>query len=70
MEEKDKNEILSIEEAAIILSDALKEVAERKTTLRRAVTISRMALALSRIIEVKDLKARVEFLEQTLKKRK
>lgn len=62
--------ILSIEEASIILSDTLLEVAQRKTTLRRAVTVSRLALALSKMIEVNDLKERVEFLEQTLKKRK
>lgn len=62
--------ILSIEEASVILSDTLLEVAQRKTTLRRAVTVSRLALALSKMIEVNDLKERVEFLEQTLKKRK
>jgi hypothetical protein len=48
----------------------LQDVAERKTSLRRATTISRLALALSKIIEVRDLKERVEFLEQALKKRK
>jgi hypothetical protein len=61
---------LTSEEAAAILSDTLQEVAERKTSLRRAATISRLALALSKIIEVRDLKDRVEFLEQMLKKRK
>ena len=66
---QDKNKkILSIEEAAAILSETLLDVAQRKTTLRRAVTVSRLALALSKIIEVSDLKGRVEFLEQTLKK--
>jgi len=60
---------LTVEEAALILSDTLKEVAERKTTVRRAMAVSRVALALSKVIEVADLKARVEFLEQTLKKR-
>ncbi len=69
MNENNKK-ILSIEEASVILSDTLLEVAQRKTTLRRAVTVSRLALALSKMIEVNDLKERVEFLEQTLKKRK
>lgn len=69
MQDKDKK-ILSIEEAAAILSETLLDVAQRKTTLRRAVTVSRLALALSKIIEVSDLKGRVEFLEQVLKKKK
>ena len=61
---------MGIEEAAVILSDTLQEVVERKTTLRRALVVSRLALALSKVIEIADLRARVEFLEQTLKKRK
>ncbi len=61
---------LTTEEATIILSEALQDVAQRKTTLKRALVISRLALALSKMIEVNDLKDRVEFLEQTLKKRK
>ena len=69
MQDKDKK-ILSIEEAAAILSETLLDVAQRKTTLRRAVTVSRLALALSKIIEISDLKGRVEFLEQVLKKKK
>lgn len=61
---------LTTEEATIILSDTLQDVAQRKTTLKRALVISRLALALSKMIEVNDLKDRIEFLEQTLKKRK
>lgn len=61
---------LTTEEATTILSDTLQDVAQRKTTLKRALVISRLALALSKMIEVNDLKDRVEFLEQTLKKRK
>jgi hypothetical protein len=61
---------MSIEEAAVILSDTLEEVAQRKTSLRRALVVSRLALALSKIIETADLKDRVEFLEQSLKKRR
>ena len=65
-----ENKILTIEEAAAILSDTLRDVAERKTTLRRATTIARLALAVSKMAEIADLKARVEFLEQALKRRK
>jgi hypothetical protein len=64
------NKILTIDEAAIILSNTLQEVAERKTTIRRALTISRLAVALSKVIEIQNLRDRVEFLEQTLRKRK
>ncbi len=62
--------IMSVEEAATILSSTIQEVAERKTSLRRALVISRLAVALSKVIEVANLKDRVEFLEQVLKKRK
>lgn len=61
---------MTSEEAAAILSETLQDVADRKTSIRRAATISRLALALSKIIEIRDLKERVEFLEQALKKRK
>ena len=61
---------MNVEDAAIILSDTLREVTERRTTLRRALVVSRLALALARTIEVVDLRARVDFLEQLLKKRK
>jgi hypothetical protein len=61
---------MSAQQAAEILSDTLQEVAERRTTLRRAVVVSRLALALARTIQVVDLNARIEFLEQMLKKRK
>ncbi len=68
--ENKNTKILTIEETATILSETLQEVAERKTTVRRALAISRLALALSKVTEVAELKARVEFLEQALKKRK
>ena len=68
--EKNQRKTMTVDEAAAILSETLQEVAERKTTLRRALVVSRLALALSRVIEIADLKARVEFLEQSLKKRR
>lgn len=64
----EKNKILSIDEAAEILSETLQDVHERKTTVRRAMAVSRLALALSKILEARDLRDRVEFLEQSLKK--
>jgi len=45
-------------------------VAQRKTTVRRATAVARLALAFARITEVANLKARIELLEQALKKRK
>lgn len=67
LENKQKN-ILTLDEAAAILSETLQDMQERKTTVRRALAVSRLALALSKVLEIKDLKARVEFLEQSLKK--
>ena len=70
IQDKNTKEYMGIDEAASILSETLQEVSQRKTSLRRALVVSRLALALSKIIEVADLKERVEFLEQSLKKRK
>ena len=70
MNKKTKKKILNIEEAATILSETLEDVAKRKTSLKRARTISRLALELSKITEITNLKNRVEFLEQALKKRR
>ena len=61
---------MSIEKAAAILSETLEDVALRKTSLRRARTISRLVLSIAKVTEIADLKNRVEFLEQVLKKRK
>jgi hypothetical protein len=61
---------MSAEEAAVILSETLEDVAERRTSLKRALAISRLALALTKTIEVTDLHARIDLLEQMLKKRK
>jgi len=70
IQEYNDKQCLTVEEAAVILSETLREVATRKTTLRRAMAVSRLALALSKVIEVANLRERVEFLEQSLKKRK
>jgi hypothetical protein len=64
------NKYMSAADAAEILSRTLKDMADRKITLRRALAISRVAIALSKAIEVADLNDRVAFIEQFLKKRK
>jgi hypothetical protein len=61
---------MSAEDVAVILSQTMRDVADRKINLRQAMTISRVALALSKTIEVVDLKDRLELLEQLLAKRK
>ena len=61
---------LSIKEAAILLSRTMRDLTERKITARHALAVSRIALALAKVIEVADLNDRVEFLEQVLKKKK
>jgi len=53
-----------------LLSQTVKDVTERKITLRHAITITRVATALMKAIETADLNDRVEFLEQVLKKKK
>jgi hypothetical protein len=61
---------MSAEETAELLSQVMRDVVERKTSLRHALTVSRIAIALAKVIEVVDLNDRVEFLEQVLKKKK
>jgi hypothetical protein len=61
---------MSAEDAAIILSQTLEDVAARRITLRHALAVSRVATALAKVIETSELNDRVELLEQMLKKRK
>lgn len=68
--EKIREDRMSAEDVAVILSQTMNDVAERKTTLRQAMAIARLALALSKTIETADLSKRVEFLEQVLKRKK
>ena len=63
-------EKMSAEDVALVLSQTIKDVKERKITLRYALVVSRLALALSKTIETVELKNRIEFLEHVLKKRK
>ena len=64
------NQTLSLNEVNGILSDALLQLSQRKISPKRAQSISRIALALSRNINHINLKERVEFLEQALRDRK
>lgn len=61
---------MSGEEVATLLSQTLQDVAEKKVTLRYALAVSRLAVALSRTIETAELKERIEFIEHVLKQRK
>ncbi len=70
MENQEKNKHISIEETAELLSQTMRDVVERKITLRHALTVSRIAIALAKVIEVVDLNNRVEFIEQFLKKKR
>jgi len=70
MENKNTKKYMSAEETAELLSQTMRDVVERKITLRHALTISRLAVSLTKVIEVVDLKNRVELLEQILRRRK
>ena len=61
---------MSAEDIQLILSQTMKDLEDKKVTLRYAQAVSRVAVALSKIIETVDLKKRIEFIEQSLKKRK
>jgi len=52
------------------MSQTIKDYEERKITVSKAMTMTRMILALSKTIETADLNQRVEFLEHVLKKKK
>ena len=61
---------MSAEDATILMSQTIKDYLERKIPVRKAMAMTRMALALSKTIETADLNQRVEFLEHVLKKKK
>jgi hypothetical protein len=69
-QENNAKKYMTAQEAAAILSQTIKDMADRKITMRHALTVSRIAVALAKVIEVADLNERVEFLERTLKKKK
>ncbi len=64
-----ENKTLTLVEVNEILSDTLLQLSKRKITPKRAQSISRTALALSKTIQAAELERRIEFLEATLKHR-
>lgn len=58
------------EDVEALLSRTLRDVADRKVTVRYALAVSRLGLALVKTIETVELKDRVALLEQVLKTRK
>lgn len=67
---KNKDSKISLDEINIILSETLRNVVDKKVSLKHAMAISRLALTLSKNIVSTELKERVELLEQALKHRK
>ena len=70
MENIEPTKTLTLSEVNEILSDALLQLADRKISPKRAQSISRLALALSKNITHVELQKRVEFLEHVLQDRK
>jgi|GEM_PF-6316044 len=66
----EENKTMRPKEVAEILSQTMRDVSERKLTLRHALVMARMATALAKVIETSDLNDRIEFLEEVLKKKK
>lgn len=58
---------IDLDEVNIILSDALTQVSKRTMSPKRALVISRLALAISKNIAHTELKDRIELLEQVLR---
>ena len=61
-------EPINLEEINMILSDTLRKVVSREISLKQASMIAKLASTLSRNITNTELKDRVEFLEEMLKK--
>lgn len=57
---------ISLGEINIVLSETLIKVIERKISPKQAMTISRLALALSKNIVNTELKERIELIERVL----
>jgi hypothetical protein len=60
---------IDLDEVNVILSDALLQVSKRTMSPKRALVISRLALAISKNITNVELKQRLDTLEQILKNR-
>jgi hypothetical protein len=68
--EKDIRERMGVEEVLLILSQTMQDVKDRKITLKYALVVSRLALALTKTIETVELRDRIALIEQILEKRK
>lgn len=68
MDEKETKTI-DLQEVNEVLSDALMQVSRRTMSPKRALVISRLALAISKNITSLELKDRIEVLEQLLRNR-
>lgn len=61
---------MSAAEVAALLSQTMRDLAERKITLRQATTMANVAATLAKVLEVVDLNDRIELLEHVLKRKK
>ena len=69
-QKEDAKERMSPDEVAALLSQTMRDLTEKKTTVRHAMAVSRIAMALTKVIEVVDLKDRVDLLERIMETRK
>jgi hypothetical protein len=63
-------EPINLEEINIILSDTIRKVLNKEISLRQASMIAKLASTLSKNIVNTELKERVEFLENALRRNK
>jgi hypothetical protein len=64
------NKPINLEEINNILSDTIHKVMNKEMSLKQASMIARLAYTLSKNIVNTELKERVEFLEETLRRNK
>jgi len=64
------NKPINLEEINNILSDTIRKVINKEMSLKQASMIARLAYTLSKNIVNTELKERVEFLEETLRRNK
>ena len=69
-QQEDAKERMSSDEIAVLLSQTMRDLTEKKTMVRHAIAVSRVAMSLAKVIEVVDLKDRVELLERIMDMRK
>jgi hypothetical protein len=64
------NKPINLEEINNILSDTIRRVMNKEMSLKQASMIARLAYTLSKNIVNTELKERVEFLEEALRRNK